>query len=111
MHLEPVAFDAGFADANAGGESAPVIASGTIGGNECGHEAVGDTALGFFAGLGHGDDYFTPGKSVALAGVETAAHGAPVMSGRGGGGGVAVGGSALEIDDGQLAFVAAGIIL
>src|SRR5262249_30082483 len=80
VQVEPVAFNAALADADAGGKPATMIAPRAISRNQGRHQAIRQAALGVLIGLGHGDDALAAGEGITLARIKAPAHAAPVIA-------------------------------
>jgi hypothetical protein len=110
VKLQPITVNAGFGDADSGGQPSAMIASGAISGYEGGDQPIRQAALSFFVSRGHGGDHFTAHQGVALAGVITAAHGPPIDTRRIRLGRATICRATAEVDDCELPFIPTGII-
>ena len=102
VEVEPVAGHARFADADAGGESAAVVAAGGVPRHQRRHQAVGEAPFGLLVGSGHRHDHIAAHERVPLTDVEAATHAAPIVAVRRCRDRMALGTAALHVDDRQL---------
>ena len=110
MQFEPIAIDTHFGDTEAGGQSAAVIPSFAVSGQQCRYESIGQTSVRLLKCLGHGNDYGAAGQRIALTAIIATGHGRPVAAAFRCGRRVVQRSTAVHVDDAQLPLLRLRIV-